>query len=129
MTKKTDKYQTPEWVKQMFPNYYDPCPIDWKEGDKDGLTTEWGSYTFVNPPYSQTEKWVTKGINEARTGKHVVMLLRMDTSTKWFRDLMEAGANFWISWDRLHFTDRAPFPSILVVLNSFCTTPAGRKGI
>lgn len=113
----SDKYQTPRWVLEMFPDYFDPCPIDWKEGDIDGLSIEWKDKTFVNPPYSCTQLWVTKAISENRKGKHIVMLLRMDTSTRWFRDLMEARANFWISWDRLHFTKRAPFPSILVILS------------
>lgn len=113
----SDKYKTPDWVLDMFPNYFDPCPIDWEEGiDPDGLKIEWMHRNFVNPPYSNTQAWVTKAIQEAKKGRKVVMLLRMDTSTKWFRDLMEAGANFWISWDRLHFTKRAPFPSILVIL-------------
>jgi hypothetical protein len=113
----TDKYQTPKWVLDMFPNYFDPCPIEYKEGDPDGLVIEWKERNFVNPPYSCTELWVSKAIIEAKKGKKVIMLLRMDTSTKWFRDLMEYGANFWISWDRLHFTKRAPFPSVLVILD------------
>lgn len=113
----TDKYNTPKWILDMFPDHFDPCPIDWKEGDPDGLKINWATRNFVNPPYSETEKWVKKALEEAKKGNKIVMLLRMDTSTKWFRNLLEAGANFWISWDRLHFAGRAPFPSILVILN------------
>lgn len=113
-----EKYETPVWVKEMFRGFFDPCPIEWREGDPDGLLIEWKDKTFVNPPYSKTELWVNKAIEENRKGKFIVMLVRMDTSTRWFRDLKEYGANFWISWDRLHFTDRAPFPSLLVVLTS-----------
>lgn len=112
-----DNYKTPQWVLEMFKDYFDPCPFN-PNPTIDGLSLEWKDRTFVNPPYSNTEGWVDKAIEENMKGKFIVMLLRMDTSTGWFRKLKEHGANFWVSWDRLHFTKRAPFPSILVILNT-----------
>lgn len=111
--KSSDIYKTPDWILEMFPGYFDPCPLSPIE---DGLLIEWKDRSYVNPPYSETEAWVGKAIEENKKGKFIVMLVRMDTSTKWFRMLKEHGANFWLSWDRLHFTKRAPFPSLLVVL-------------
>lgn len=60
---------------------HDPCPIDWKEGDPDGLTTEWGTSTFCNPPYSQVAKWIRKASEESKKGKQVVMLINAITDT------------------------------------------------
>lgn len=47
----------------------------------------------------------------------IAMLLRVDTSTKWFAKLIEAKAEIlWFS-KRLKFTDKAAnFPSMLVIL-------------
>jgi len=42
----------------------------------------------VNPPYSDKVPWIKKAIIESRKGKTVVMLLPVDTSTKWFHDLI-----------------------------------------
>lgn len=111
-----DNYSTPEWIKEMFEGFWDPCPLD-PNPKINGLLLDWKDKTFVNPPYSNTQEWVNKAIEENKKNKLIIMLLRMDTSTKWFRDLLENGANFWISWDRLHFKGRAPFPSILIILN------------
>ena len=54
-----------------------------------------------------------------KKGKTIVMLLRMDTSTKWFKLLQENNAMFlWIN-GRLRFNNLKPanFPSMLVILN------------
>ena len=46
---KSDKWQTPPEVYDPlhaeFRFNYDPCPITWKEGDPDGLITDWGTST------------------------------------------------------------------------------------
>ena len=74
---------------------------------------------FVNPPYSNPSAWVMKAIEEARNGLPVVLLLKHDSSTEWFRLLHEAGARFIMINKRLkHRTGRsAAFPSVLAVLN------------
>ena len=82
---KSDKYFTPpeiyDELNDEFNFNYDPCPRDWKEGDTDGLTTEWGSKSFVNPPYSNVAKWIQKSYEEAKEGKLVVMLINVVTDT------------------------------------------------
>lgn len=110
----TDDYATPTHIKRLFKGWFDPCPL---EPSCDGLEIPWGERTFVNPPYSNPAPWVEKAIAEAKDGKTVVMLLRVDTSTKWFARLVQADAEMlWFS-RRLHFSKGpANFASMLVVL-------------
>ena len=43
---------------------------------------------FMNPPYSNPPPWIAKGVEEQKKGKTIVMLLRVDTSTAWYHDLV-----------------------------------------
>ena len=126
----TDKYETDEWIRSMFPvdYWFDPCPIDWSPEDHAcGLILSWSDQVhydrflgaFVNPPYSNPIAWVQKSIEESKKGITVVMLLKHDSSTEWFRLLHEAGARFIMINRRLkHRTGRsAAFPSVLAVLS------------
>ena len=76
---------------------FDPCPFP-KPEDFDGLTDEWGSSNYVNPPFGAIEKdgkkygptaWARKAIKEYRKGKKVVLLYPID---KWIHMLLEEGA-------------------------------------
>jgi hypothetical protein len=67
---------------------FDPCPFPLPEGF-DGLTCEWGSLNYVNPPFGsilhQGKKkgptaWVRKAIEEWKKGKTVVLVYPID---KW----------------------------------------------
>lgn len=82
-----DDIRTPVWLKQHFYKHFDPCPLKSKE--KKGLIEEWKNFNYVNPPYSSPKKWVKKAIYESKKGKHIVMLLRVDVSTKWYKLLMK----------------------------------------
>ena len=110
-----DDYKTPDWILNMFKDWFDPCPLH--ATHLTGLEIAWGFKTFVNPPYSNPLPWVEKAIEENKKGKMIAMLLRVDTSTKWFAKLIEADAEIlWFS-KRLKFTDKpANFPSMLVIL-------------
>ena len=87
---KSDKWATPpdfyNKLNEEFHFNYDPCPIDWEEGDIDGLTSEWGSSTFCNPPYSKVALWIKKAHEESQKGKVVVMLINAITDTKAFHE-------------------------------------------
>ena len=62
--------------------------------------------------------WVEKAIAENKKGKVVVLLVKHDSSTKWYAKLHEAGAHFLPISGRLSFSGKAaPFPSVLVVLS------------
>ena len=86
MTKQSDLWETPDWLMVHFKNHFDPCPPN---PTFDGLKVDWKDPTYCNPPYSNPEPWVKKAIEERRKGVNVVMLLRVDPSTRWYRLLME----------------------------------------
>jgi hypothetical protein len=64
-----------------------------------------------------------KALEEHRKGKTVVLLLRLDASTKWFRDLILPNAEIRLFEDRLWFTNndgkssRSDHASILAVMS------------
>jgi len=77
---------------------FDPCPYP-KPEDFDGLTCEWGSSNYVNPPFGsiihQGKKkgptaWARKAIEENKKGKKVVFVYPID---KWVLMMLQAGAN------------------------------------
>lgn len=81
----------------------DACPFP-KPDDFDGLTSEWGNVTYVNPPFGSVmhqgpddkkpkkkgpTAWARKAIIEAEKGKKVVMVYPID---KWVLMMIKAGA-------------------------------------
>ena len=75
----------------------DACPFP-KPDDFDGLTDDWGTSTYVNPPFGSIihngkkkgpTAWVRKAIAEAEKGNRVVMVYPID---KWILMLLAAGA-------------------------------------
>lgn len=82
---------------------YDACPYP-KPDDFDGLRSEWGNSTYVNPPFGSIwyqgvndkkprkrgmTAWVRKALHERKKGKRVVMVYPID---RWVLMLIEAGA-------------------------------------
>jgi hypothetical protein len=67
---------------------FDACPHPRPKGF-DGLAAEWGSATYVNPPFFGPTKWARKAIAEHKKGKTVVMVFPID---KWIHYLLNAGA-------------------------------------
>lgn len=132
MTKPSDSYHTPKWIRKMFPTAFDPCIFnpDWNETHYDGLNDDWdGDLIFCNPPYSNTNAWVDRAL-EVKLQKNmmgqpctIILLVPHDSSTKWYAKLHAAGARFLMFQGRLAFGTvddvwkRAPFPSVMVVLS------------
>lgn len=57
-----------------------------------GLADQWSGRVWCNPPYSDPARWVAKataGIVSNDDLDVVVMLLPVDTSTRWYRDLAQ----------------------------------------
>lgn len=77
---------------------FDACPYP-KPDDFDGLSSDWGNTTYVNPPFgsivgSDGKKkgptaWVRKALSEQAKGKTVVLVFPTD---KWIHYLLAAGA-------------------------------------
>lgn len=127
--KGNDDYATPVWIlKGIFEWWFDPCPLKGrtKLDELNGLRVDWQPHTFVNPPYSDPSPWIDKAIKEFRKGNTVVLLLKHDTTTRWYDRLHEAGAYFLPIGERLKFSSgkEAPFASILAVL---CPLPEEKK--
>jgi phage N-6-adenine-methyltransferase len=61
---------------------------------ENGLYQDWSKdVVFCNPPYGKNvDKWIIKSILESRKGATVVMLLKADTSTKRFHDIIQPNA-------------------------------------
>ena len=73
---------------------FDPCPFP-KPDDFDGLTDEWGTSNYVNPPFGSVvvggkkkgpTAWARKAIQEYQKGKKVVLVFPID---KWVLMLLE----------------------------------------
>ncbi len=117
-----DECATPDWIlKGIFRGWYDPCPLSQGLVERDGLKSDWmGDRIFLNPPYSKPLPWIEKAIAEHKKGKTIALLVKHDSSTKWWAMLHETGAYFLPIMGRLTFDGKkaAPFPSVLVIL--FC---------
>lgn len=105
-----DHWKTPDWYMQKlnkeFNFNFNPCRYKNNIEEYDGLAVEWGTRTFVNPPYSQKLKnaFVFKAIDEAKKGKLIVMLLPVSTSTILFHDfIIPSGASIRFIKGRLNF--------------------------
>lgn len=121
--KQSDNRQTPKWLMNIFEDWFDPCPLN-PNPTIDGLKIDWERKTFVNPPYSDVGKWVFKAIEEYKKGNTIVLLIRFDPTTKYFRALIENEAHIFYSGERLEFINpfvdinyKSPFPSILIILS------------
>ena len=92
----------------------DPCPI----GGSGGLEREWGSCSFVNPPYSAIKDWIKKGWEEYMKGKTIVFLIPSRTDTRWWHSYCMKADEIRFIKGRLKFgnsKNSAPFPSCVVI--------------
>ena len=82
-----DNWATPEeFYKKLNKEFnfnFDPCPLN---SSADGLTINWGTRNFVNPPYSRKLKdaFIKKAISESNKGRLCVCLIPVSTSTLLF---------------------------------------------
>jgi len=120
--KGNDEYATPDWIKNvLFEGWYDPCPLSQGLVERDGLYSSWDSdKIFINPPYSKPMPWIERAIAEAQKGKTVALLVKHDSSTRWWAKLHEAGAYFLPIMGRIKFHGNkpAPFPSVIALIVS-----------
>ena len=113
---KKDDWQTPDWLMEHFKNHFDPCPVN---PSFNGLKIRWKNPAYVNPPYSNPLAWVKKAIEESKRGINIVMLLRVDPSTKWYRLLVEEDVYIAFFNRRIKFkgsTGSPDFASMLVFI-------------
>jgi len=127
----SDSFHTDIWIKDMFPTAFDPCPFnpEWDETNYDGLVDEWdyeSGIIFVNPPYSNPLPWVERCLAELFRARMecrklvIILLVKHDSSTKWYARIHEYGSKFLMIGERLKYGQKrgAAFPSLMVVMNS-----------
>ena len=123
-TKLTDQWSTPpELYKQLDSEFhftFDPCPLSTQYVD--GLTKQWGTSNFVNPPYSDIEPWAKKCREEQLKGNLSVLLIPSRTSTHYFHDWILPFAELRFLRGRVKFLNQdgqqqqaAPFASVVCV--------------
>ena len=124
---KSDHWGTPPdlyaKLNAEFDFNFDPCPLSWTPAEPDGLTQEWGTRSFCNPPYSNTAEWIRKAHAEWKKGKTIVMLLNAVTDTKAFHTYIYNQAELRFLKGRIKFVDPSnpskradsPRPSMLVI--------------
>lgn len=126
-SKKTDNWQTPlslsQEIYKEFDINLDPCPLN---SQFDGLNMDWIGNVYVNPPYSQIEKWLIKAHKELKKeAKTIVFLTFANTDTKWFHEYVLGKAEIRFIKGRLRFLDEdgklqssAMRPSILIIFRN-----------
>lgn len=60
-------------IREEFGCDFDACPYPRPDGF-DGLDTEWGESSYVNPPFAGPTAWVRKAMAESEKGKRVVFV-------------------------------------------------------
>jgi hypothetical protein len=130
----SDKWATPPALLRHLEHrfggpFYDPCPIEWKPGDEDGLALEWKERNFVNPPYSEIAKWAEKSLKEYEKDKLVLFLCPARTDTKYFHKYLIRAPVIYFIEGRLRFNgskNSAPFPSMIA---AFGPSPLRNSGV
>jgi len=114
--KLTDNAPSPKWLLEIFKDYFDPCP---SVPAFNGLKIPWAKKNYVNPPYSIKIPWIKKAIIESRMDRKSFMLLPVDTSTRWFCDLILPNFKVWIFTRRLELGNghHPKFPSMIAETN------------
>jgi hypothetical protein len=127
--KKTDSVKTPEYILKMVRDefgeeLYDPCPFNptfdpYKH--KDGLNTEWGPVSFVNPPYSFIRPWLRKAREQWLLGKTSVIFIKLSNlGTQYCRKYIP-GAEVRILVDKVQFpgySNTAIFNNIFIIFRA-----------
>ena len=135
MTSTTPEWATPQDLFDDLDAKYGPFTLDpcathdnakcatYYTYFEDGLSQVWTGRVFMNPPYGrQIIKWVRKAYESAERGAMVVCLLPSRTDTAWWHDYCMKGEITFLR-GRVYFeqegkSDRAPFPSAIVVFHS-----------
>ncbi len=124
----SDSWCTDDWLADELGHFStDPCSNPRSnihadehlslEAGHDGLTAAWGWSAYVNPPYSDPLPWARR--LSAHAGPWVA-LVKLDTTTRWWAELMHASSDWAGFRHRLKFKrpDKPPltanFPSALV---------------
>jgi phage N-6-adenine-methyltransferase len=120
MGKPSDSWSTPkevfDWCNERFgPFNLDVCAnhdnykvFQYFTEETNGLIQDWGAHTeesestgfykypftcWMNPPYSDPNPWIRKARDEAKKGSTVVCLLKLDPTTKIWKECIQEAYN------------------------------------
>jgi len=136
-----DNWETPEWLYDQlnseFDFDFDPCPLNAKF---DGLTVEWKSSNYCNPPYNRIDKpkFIQKAYDEWLKGKTCVLLIPAATGTKQFHELILPHAEIRFLKGRVAFKgynskgeyttkNKGKHDSMIVIFKGITKKHTGRK--
>lgn len=115
---KSDNWSTPNDIYNHFINELgckDPCPLYSKE---DNLNNIYKEDLFINPPYSEIDKWIDFIFKHYLN--YIFLLIPARTDTKYFHKLINETnrtIELYFIKGRLKFGNSklsAPFPSVLI---------------
>lgn len=89
--------------------------------EENGFEQEWIGRVFLNPPYSEIEKWVAKLLSEYRAGRSsaAVLLVPGRSDTQWFSSLDDYPRCNIRGWLKFGNADNSvPFPSVAFYLGA-----------
>jgi hypothetical protein len=116
-----DLFQT---LDAVFSFTHDPCPAGGLENPNvpDGLRSKWGLCNYVNPPYSCTELWIKKAVEQLNTrGCESVFLIPVHINTRYWRELVfKHASEVWFIGQRVAFKGyvrKIPTPLCVVVFS------------
>jgi hypothetical protein len=130
---KSVNWGTPDRIRSQYrieDGWADPCPYQYTV---DGLSTQWGVKSFVNPPFSDlAKKWAPKIDEQVKLGKRVTLLMPARTDTKYFHKYLYVhkpriefieGRLKYVDLDRSSVNPTSsPFASILLHFNEHVAT-------
>jgi site-specific DNA-methyltransferase (adenine-specific) len=142
LTSNSDEWTTPRWLfdrlDERFNFTLDPacthenalCVKHYTQ-EEDGLMYNWdGESVFLNPPYSQIDRWMRHCAEQAGKAKCIVALIPARPDTRWWWDYVRKADLIYFIKGRLRFgggKSGAPFPSALAIwlgLDEMCRRPS-----
>ena len=121
----SDNYSTPakfyEKLIQEFNFDFDACPLNCEQ---DNLLVDWCGNVYINPPYSNIEPFLIKGIEEIKKGnanKCVFLIPARSDVRYWHNIIMKCASEIRFIKGRLNFNEMktpAPFPCCLVIFDN-----------
>lgn len=101
-----------------LPRHWSPAESAWWQ--------PWAGETcWMNPPYSEVSKWMSKAVEASEAGATVVALVPSRTDTRWWHDYAMKADEIRFLRGRLKFGDAvnsAPFPSVVLVFREKAIT-------
>lgn len=108
----TDVWLTPPWVFEQLEIKFDldPCCIPhmpWRtastmfaDGHTDGLTEPWHGRVWLNPPYSEVGRWMSR---MSKHGDGIAMVFARTETKWWFSDVWNRASTILFMRSRPHF--------------------------